>query len=89
MPDTVFTNQVVNFDGTNTYLKDFEIERYYWDLGDYTRASNSTLTHRYLIPGIYTVRLGVINDPGNPENLQKYCSFKNVVVLPPQSISAQ
>jgi hypothetical protein len=86
-PDTVLTNQVINFDGTHTYIKDFEVERYYWDLGDYTRVPNPTLTHRYFKPGIYTVRLGVTNDPRNPENLQKSCSFKNVVVLPPQSLA--
>ena len=86
-PDTVLISQVINFDGTRTYLKNFNVEGFYWDLGDFTRASNPTLTHLYYKPGIYTIRLGVTNNAKTPEELQKSCSFKHIVVLPPPSMA--
>lgn len=84
-PDTILTNQVISFDGTRTYLKNFNVERYYWDMGDYTRVSNPTLPHSYYKPGIYTIRLGVTDNADKPEELQKSCSIKRIVVLPPPS----
>ncbi|KPK83575.1 MAG: hypothetical protein AMS27_12470 [Bacteroides sp. SM23_62_1] len=82
-PDTVLAGQEINFNGTRTYLKNFNVDRYYWDMGDYTRTSNPELDHRFTRPGIYTVKLGVTNDADNPEELQKACSFKRIIVLPP------
>jgi len=84
-PDTILTNQVISFDGTRTYLKNFNVDRYYWDMGDYTRVSGPTMDYHYYKPGIYTIRLGVTNDEDNPEELQKSCSIKRIVVLPSPS----
>lgn len=81
-PDTILINQVIDLNGANTSLKDFEPDRFYWDLGDYTYVTGSNLTHKYYKPGIYTIRLGVTNTPGKPEDLKKSCSYRNVVVLP-------
>lgn len=81
-PDTIIANQVINFDGTKTYLKNFSVDRYYWDMGDYMRVSGSSLDHRYHKPGIYTIKLGVTNNADDPEELQKSCSLKRIVVLP-------
>jgi hypothetical protein len=81
-PDTVLINQTIDLDGSRTYLKDFAAERFYWDLGDYTYAGGSNLTHRYYKPGIYTIRLGVTNSADKPEELRKSCSYRYIVVLP-------
>jgi hypothetical protein len=80
-PDTVMANQVINLDGTSTYIKQFQAGRFYWDLGDFTYVSGTTQTHSYYKPGIYTIRLGVTNDTQKPEELKKVCSYRNIVVL--------
>ncbi len=80
-PDTVLVNQVINLDGTGTYLKEFVAGRFYWDLGDFTFVSGSSPAHSYYKPGIYTIRLGVTNDTDKPEELKKSCSYRNIVVL--------
>jgi hypothetical protein len=81
-PDTVLINQVIDLNGGNTNLKAFQPDHFYWDLGDYTFITGSNLTHTYNKPGIYTIRLGVTNTPDKAENLQKSCSYRNIVVLP-------
>jgi len=81
-PDTIHVNQTIDLNGTRTYIKDFTVSRYYWDLGDYTRRSSADLTHSYYDPGIYTVKLGVTNDPDKEEVIHKSCSYKRIVVLP-------
>lgn len=81
-PDTVLINQVIDLNGANTNLRDFLPDRFYWDLGDYTYTSGSSLSHRYYKPGIYTIRLGVTNTPEKPEDLKKACSYRSIVVLP-------
>ncbi len=81
-PDTVFVNNVIHFDGYKTFLKNFEIDRYYWDMGNLRRLSDTAFNHIYYKPGVYSVRCGVTSKARNPENIQKSCSTKRIVVLP-------
>jgi hypothetical protein len=88
-PDTVYVNESVALDGTRTHLEDFQIERFYWDMGDLTRVSDSTVMHAWHRPGTYRVSLGVTSVAETPETVQKACSFKEIVVVPrPGNISA-
>jgi len=81
-PDTVLVNEPVQLNGTGTFLKDFTIDRYIWNMGDYNWVADTAVEHRYYQPGTYTVRLGVLNTADQPEEIQKTCGFKRIVVLP-------
>jgi hypothetical protein len=81
-PDTVFVNQPVEFSGTESNIKDFTIDRFIWDMGDKNWMDDPTVSYRYFKPGTYTIKLGVVNDADQPEQIQSTCGFKNVVVLP-------
>ncbi len=81
-PDTVLVNEPVQFSGKGTFLKDFTIDRYIWNTGDYNWVADTTVEHRYYRPGTYTVKLGVMNSAEKQEEIQKTCGFKRIVVLP-------
>ncbi len=63
-------------------IPSFQIDRFYWDMGDLTRVSDSTVTYTWHKPGKYNVRLGVTSIADTPEEVQKACSFKEIVVIP-------
>ncbi len=81
-PDTVFVNDPVRLNGTNTLIRDYTINRYLWNMGDHTWASDTVVDHRYYSPGTYTIKLGVVNDAEQPEEIQKTCGFKRIIVVP-------
>jgi hypothetical protein len=81
-PDTVYINETVALDGNKTHLDDFQIDRFYWDMGDLTWISDSTVTHAWHRPGTYKIRLGVTSIADAPETVQKACSYKKIVVIP-------
>lgn len=81
-PDTLLVDQEVVLDGTETYLNGFNTNRYVWNTGDLSYLADPVITHSYYKPGIYTVKLGVI-DAESPEGQTRHtCSFKRIVVLP-------
>ncbi len=81
-PDTIYVNETIALDGNRTSLENFQIDRFYWDMGDLTRVSDSTVTYTWHKPGKYNVRLGVTSIADTPEEVQKACSFKEIVVIP-------
>jgi hypothetical protein len=81
-PDTVIVMEPVQFSSEGTYIKDYTTDRYVWNMGDHTWAAETRTEHRYFQPGTYTVKLGVMNAAEQPEQIQKTCGFKRVVVLP-------
>ncbi|MBU1050744.1 PKD domain-containing protein [Candidatus Bipolaricaulota bacterium] len=52
----------VIMDGTTSTDEDGSIKNWTWDFGDGGTASGSIVSHRYLIPGTYTVKLTVSDD---------------------------
>jgi PKD repeat protein len=81
-PDTIYVNESIVLDGNKTHLEDFQIERFYWDMGDLTRISDSSVTHTWHRPGKYRVSLGVTSIADTPAEVRKACSFKEIVVIP-------
>lgn len=81
-PDTIYVNETVALDGKRTSLDNFQIDRFYWDMGDLTWVSDSTVTHSWYKPGKYKISLGVTSMADTPETVQKACSFKEIVVIP-------
>jgi hypothetical protein len=68
-------------DASETYLLNFDIDEYYWDLGDGTKTVGEVIYHSFSDPGIYEINLGVLPDPDSMNGQQRYCSYKNIVVL--------
>lgn len=79
-PDTVSVNEAVIFDGYKTNLPGMVIDDYYWDFGDGTKAVGGPQTHRFLIPGVFKVSLGVTSNPDARGNVIRKCSYKLITV---------
>ncbi|TVR73361.1 MAG: hypothetical protein EA408_05120 [Marinilabiliales bacterium] len=80
-PDTVFAGQQISIDATDTYLRNFDIDEYYWELGDGTKTTGEIINHTYDYPGTYIITLGVISDPNSPFGYRRLCVYKEIVVL--------
>jgi len=64
-PDqTVYENDEVTFDGSNSYDPDGTITSYEWDFGDGNSASGEVVTHTYTTAATYTATLTVTDDQG-------------------------
>ncbi len=63
-PSTVFTDGVINFDGSASYDLDGYVASYVWNFGDGTTGSGVTSSHSYLDNGEYSVTLTVFDDEG-------------------------
>ena len=83
-PDTIATGTPVEFDGTSTYLPDFDDYLYVWDFGDGSFGQGKQVIHTYLYPGRYRVTLGVQERQRNRKDIPEMRSnFKNVTVIRP------
>jgi hypothetical protein len=84
-PDTVEINVPVLFDGSETHLPGFEVERYLWEFGDGGYGEGLQVTHTFDYPGTYRVILGVEESVRNRRDEPEVRSnFKDIVVLQPQ-----
>jgi parallel beta-helix repeat protein len=65
---SVFSGDIVSFDGSNSYDPDGAVVSYYWDFGDSTTAEGKTVSHRFRgaqdEPKTYAVTLTVEDDYG-------------------------
>ncbi|MGM0550351.1 MAG: PKD domain-containing protein [Bacteroidota bacterium] len=81
-PDTVKVGQEVAMDA---YLSnvDFEIEQYYWDLGDGRRTKGEEVMHIYSRPGSYIIQLGAVGVQNEEDETAppKEGVYKNIIVL--------
>ena len=79
-PDTTKVNEEIQLHATNSYLGDAVPGEYYWDFGDGQKEVGATVRHRFSTPGIFKVRLGIIEESEDPETARRFCSYKTVVV---------
>jgi hypothetical protein len=82
MADTGYMDENISFDGQQTYLKNFEINDYYWDFGDGTRETDVSAEHIFTKPGTYRVQLGVtsrVEDENQFPELR--CVTRQIVIL--------
>jgi PKD repeat protein len=77
IPSTVFTNGVINFDGSASYDLDGYIASYVWNFGDGTTASGVTANHFYVDNGEYFVTLAVFDDEGAKDTKTASVIVKN------------
>ncbi|MGC9341425.1 MAG: PKD domain-containing protein [Bacteroidales bacterium] len=79
-PDSVWVSQEFQLGATNSYLGDAVAGEYYWDFGDGEKDIGANVRHRFSSPGIYQVKLGIIEEAEDPETARRFCSYKTIVV---------
>ena len=62
--ETVYTDEIIYFNASDSYDSDGYIVSYFWDFGDDTNATGVTVNHAYVDDGVYTVTLTVTDDRG-------------------------
>ncbi len=75
-------NEPISFSGADSRDIDGKIISYEWNLGDGTKNSGINITHAFQKPGIYRVRLAVIDD-SNAKNKTATDTLKVFVNDPP------
>lgn len=79
--DTVYVNELIHFDGLETYLPEIEVDEYYWDFGDSSKGMGINTSHSFERAGFYKVILGVTSKPVRGQEVTQYCSYKIIRVL--------
>lgn len=79
-PDSAYLRDRISFDGTQSAIKSFEIEDYYWDFRDGNTEDGVQVKHEYEEPGTYFTILGVRGKDKNGQ-LQKKCVQRKIVIL--------
>jgi PKD repeat protein len=62
--ESVYTDETIIFNASESYDPDGEIVSYVWDFGDGTTGTGVTVNHTYTEAGNYTVTLTVTDDDG-------------------------
>ncbi|GJQ62206.1 MAG: hypothetical protein SCALA702_12590 [Melioribacteraceae bacterium] len=63
-----FPGETVSFSAAGSNDEDGNIKEYKWEMGDGTNIRGREITYSYKAPGIFTVRLTVIDDSDSPCN---------------------
>ena len=83
LPAKVAVNENIVLDASQSTLRSFTPENYYWDLGDGTIENTLIVKHRYTKAGTYTIRLGITGTSASePGKVQKACATKSLEVIP-------
>lgn len=80
-PDSVKIDVEVQMDGLESWLGQDTPAGYYWDFGDGTMETGPAVLHSYKSPGRFRVRLGILSEAEDPEDVNRYCSYKTIVVF--------
>jgi hypothetical protein len=80
--DTITAGQELKLSGNETYLKNFKVDKYYWDFGDGSRSQGTETKHNYRTPGTYSIVLGVRGkNEGSEDPSLDHCVTRKIVVL--------
>jgi hypothetical protein len=81
-PTTAYINQDIEFDASQSTIRSFTVENYYWDFGDGSIGNQMKVLHRYTKDGTYIVRLGLTGSgEESDEEMQKACSNRTITIL--------
>ncbi|MBN1951816.1 MAG: PKD domain-containing protein [Bacteroidales bacterium] len=82
-PDTIRVNESVSLDASESQIRSFAVENYYWDFGDGVVETEMVTRHQYQKTGTYIVRLGLTGkNEDEPDGDHKACASKQIVVIP-------
>ena len=80
--DTVQVGKEIVFDGLETNIKDFDIDEFYWFMGDGSDVvSTLSKSHVYEKEGVYNVKLGITSAMNEKTEINKACGMKRIVVI--------
>lgn len=77
IPATVKAGSVVQMSADDKSIVRFRPNNYFWEIDGGIKMQGIQQTHRFLLPGTYKVKCGVVN-PMNPDD--KICTYKEIVV---------
>lgn len=78
----VIVDKAISFDTEGSFIpEESSIEEVVWNFGDGIRTTGSTVTHTYIRPGTYTVRLTIRTDKGIAEDTREVTVFNDALVL--------
>jgi len=77
--DTGVVDQIIQLNASNTIIRKFTVQNYYWDFGDGSIGTGITTSHKYSKPGIYLIKLGVTGNLGDTN--EKACATKQIVII--------
>ena len=81
-PEKAYVNDYVDFDGSQSVIRSFKIQDYYWDFGDGSAETEVKTKHRYTKEGTYNVRLGITGtDEESKDKEQKACASRSITIL--------
>jgi len=78
--ETVYTEEVIVFNASESYDPDGNITSYFWDFGDGTNGTGAVVEHAYADDGVYNVTLTVTDDLGATDTAT---ATKTVLNRPP------
>jgi outer membrane protein OmpA-like peptidoglycan-associated protein len=80
--DTIRAGEYFELTALDEDLKMFDLEEWYWDMGDGTRQKGKGARHAYSKPGVYRISLGAISFPEETTDKRKQvCVYKDIVVM--------
>lgn len=87
-PAIVSVGESVSFDGLSSYLPNYEIIDYSWDMGDGTTLESATIRHTFTQSGTYKVKLiisaknvvtGMVQNPSVYRNIKVVTSKSDIM----------
>ncbi len=75
-------NKKISFDATESEISnETELQETLWNFGDGTRVTGEKVTHAYIRPGTYTVKLTLTTSSGSYEDTATVEVFNRVMIL--------
>lgn len=81
-PDTIARNKQFAINTQNVFIPKHTIKDYFWFFGDgkFIAGNRPLIPHVYKADGEYTLKLGVIAKNDSTGELEKFCTYKTVLV---------
>ena len=81
-PDTIARSKKFTINTQNVFIPKHTIKDYFWFFGDgkFVVGNPSFIPHVYKADGNYTIKLGVIAKNDSTGELEKFCTYKTVLV---------
>lgn len=79
-PDTVRVGELIAFNSAETDMDLFDVDEFFWDLGDGKKARGVEADYAYTDVGTYRVSLGALSIP-TYFGVEKTCAYKDIVVI--------
>lgn len=80
--DTIHIGEWIELAALDEDLKGFDLEEWYWDLGDGRKAKGEIIKEMFSEPGTYKISLGALAFPDENGKRKESCVFKEIVVVP-------